>query len=77
MPEGGAIVRFMVWGCAAFVAACVSGPPLDNPTASPRAQQRGEVRALEQAEAECATQGKHAEARRADGETIYECVSTD
>ncbi|HSY04645.1 MAG TPA: hypothetical protein VK803_01795 [Steroidobacteraceae bacterium] len=70
-------MRFMVCGCAALVAACVTGPPpLDNPTASPRAQQRGEARALEQAEAECATQGKHAEARRADGETIYECVST-
>jgi hypothetical protein len=52
----------------------MSGPPLDNPTASPRAEQRGEARALEEAESECASQGKHAEAQRVEGETVYKCV---
>jgi len=70
-------MKLMMWGGVSLVAACVSGPPLENPTASPRAQQRSEARALEQAEAECARQGKHAEAQRADGETIYACVSSD
>jgi hypothetical protein len=36
--------------------------------------QRREARALELAEADCATQGKHAVARRAEGETFYDCV---
>ena len=52
----------------------MGGPPLDNPTVSPRSEQRGEARALEQAEAECAREGKHAEAQRVEGETIYRCV---
>jgi hypothetical protein len=52
----------------------MGGPPVDNPTASPRSEQRGEARGLEQAEAECAGQGKHAEAQRVEGETIYQCV---
>jgi hypothetical protein len=34
----------------------------------------GEARALEQAEADCARQGKHAESNRVEGETIYDCV---
>jgi len=34
----------------------------------------GEARALEQAEADCARQGKHAESKRVEGETIYDCV---
>jgi hypothetical protein len=49
-------------------------PPLDNPTASPRAAQRSEARALEQAEVECAAHGKHVEAERSEGETLYHCV---
>jgi putative hemolysin len=70
-------MRFVVCSCAALFAACVSAPPPDNPTASARAEQRSEARGLEQAEAECAKQGKHAEASRVDGETIYNCVSRD
>lgn len=61
--------------CALLVVGCVMGPPpLDNPTSSTRAEQRSEARALEQAEQECAAQGKHAEARRSEGETLYRCV---
>jgi len=58
-----------------LVVGCVMGPPpLDNPTSSPRAEQRNEARALEQAEADCAAHGKHAEAERSEGETLYHCV---
>jgi len=49
-------------------------PPLDNPTSSPRAQERSEARALEKAEADCAAQGKHAVAERSEGETLYHCA---
>jgi hypothetical protein len=34
----------------------------------------GEARALEQAEADCARQGKHAVSQRAEGETLYDCA---
>jgi hypothetical protein len=51
---------------------------VDNPSApgSFRApvDERREARALEEAEADCAKQGKHAVARRAEGETLYDCV---
>ena len=60
--------------CAALIGGCTLAPPApDNPTASPRAEQRSEARALEQAEAECAAQGKHAVAERSEGETLYHC----
>jgi len=60
--------------CATLVAGCMNAPPLDNPAASARAQQRSEARGLEEAEADCAKQGKHAEAQRDEGETFYQCV---
>ena len=37
----------------------------------------GEARALEQAESDCARQGKHAVSKRVEGETIYDCVDSD
>ena len=68
-------IKLLLAGCAALAAGCAVGPPApDNPTASPRAEQRGEARALEKAEAECAAQGKHAVAERSEGETFYHCV---
>lgn len=64
--------------CAALVAACAGGPPPDNPSAPgsfrPGVDQRREARALEQAESDCSAQGKHAVARRDEGETFYDCV---
>ena len=39
----------------------------------PAGEQRGEARSLELAEADCAKQGKHAEAGRVDGDTVYTC----
>lgn len=68
-------IELLLSGWAALTGGCVTGaPPLDNPTSSPRAQRRSEARALEQAEAECAAQGKHAVAERTEGETLYHCA---
>jgi len=68
-------VKLLLAGCTLLAMGCVMGPPpLDNPTASPRAERRSEARALEQAEVDCAAQGKHAEAERVEGETLYHCV---
>jgi|HubBroStandDraft_6_1064221.scaffolds.fasta_scaffold73719_3 hypothetical protein len=68
-------IRLLLSGWAALAGGCVMGPPpLDNPTSSPRAEQRSEARALEQAEAECAAKGKHAVAERSEGETLYHCA---
>jgi len=68
-------MRFFIAGCAALIVGCtLNAPAPDNPTASPHAEQRSETRALEMAEADCARQGKHAEAERSEGETLYHCV---
>jgi hypothetical protein len=65
----------LLLACIALIGGCALAPPApDNPTASPRAEQRSEARALERAEAECAAQGKHAVAERSEGETLYHCV---
>lgn len=67
--------QLLFTACIALLGGCALGPPApDNPTASPRAEQRNEARALEQAEADCAAQGKHAVAERSEGETLYHCV---
>ena len=65
---------------AAVVAACAGSPQLAYESAPPdemtqsNAVDSGEARALEQAEADCARQGKHAVASRAEGETLYDCA---
>jgi hypothetical protein len=67
-------MKALILACATLIVGCtLNGPAPDNPTASPRAEQRGETRALEQAEADCAAQGKHAVAERSEGETLYHC----
>jgi hypothetical protein len=69
------VKRVLLAGFTLLVVGCVMGPPpLDNPTSSPRAQERGEARALEKAEADCAARGKHAVAERSEGETLYHCA---
>ena len=37
----------------------------------------GEAQALEQAETDCARQGKQAVSQRVEGETIYNCADND
>lgn len=68
--------------CLAVVAACAGEPQIAYESAPAAAQQPdavdpGEAQALEQAEAECARQGKHAVAQRVEGETIYNCEESD
>jgi putative hemolysin len=65
--------------CTALVVGCANSPLTDNPSApgagQPAVDERREARALEQAEANCASQGKHAEAKRIEGATVYDCVA--
>ncbi|MBV9316515.1 MAG: hypothetical protein JOZ34_03550 [Gammaproteobacteria bacterium] len=74
----GSTVRQVTLACAALLGACAGGPPLDNPSAPgamrPDVDERREARALEQAEAECSRQRKHAVAQRVEGETLYDCA---
>jgi hypothetical protein len=68
--------------CLTAVAACAGGPQLAYQSAPEPMQQGdavdpGEAQALEQAESECARQGKHAVARRVEGETFYDCETSD
>jgi hypothetical protein len=64
--------------CTALIAGCANSPPQDNRSApgagQPAVDQRREARALEQAEANCASHGKHAVAKRVEGDTVYDCV---
>lgn len=60
-------------------AGCAGGPQIAYESA-PDAMQEGnaadpgEAQALEQAEADCARQGKHAESKRVEGQTVYDCA---
>ncbi len=71
-------MKGMVVACLAVLTACAAGPPLENPSAPgamrPDVDERREARALEQAESECATQGKHAVSHRVEGETLFDCA---
>lgn len=68
-------MKALLLACATLIVGCTLAPPAqDNPTASPRSEQRRETRGLEQAEADCAAQGKHAVAERSEGETLYHCA---
>ena len=64
---------------AAVLAACAAGPQLayesdPDPMNQSNTVDSGEARALEQAEADCARQGKHAVSQRVEGETVYDCA---
>jgi hypothetical protein len=70
----------------ALLASCAYVTPTpDLPSATPQAQvgtapteveQVSEAKALEQAEAKCASEGKHAVAHRLDNGTVYDCAAT-
>ncbi len=66
-------MRLIAASLVVAIVGCVNAPAPDDPAAPARVQQRIEARELEQAEAVCARQGKHAVATRAEGETFYEC----
>lgn len=71
-------MKWTALACAALIAGCANSPPAENRSApgagQPAVDERREARALEQAEANCVSQGKHAEAKRVEGQTVYNCV---
>ena len=71
-------MKWIALGCATLIAGCANSPAPYSPSAPGAGQaavdQRREARALEEAEANCASKGKRAEARRVEGETVYDCV---
>lgn len=70
-------MKWTLWAAVACTAGCVNSPPVENPSAPAEfrssTEEAYEARQLEQAEADCASQGKHAESQRIEGETIYSC----
>jgi hypothetical protein len=80
VSPGIAPVNWTAIACwTALIAGCANSPLRDERSApgagQPAVDERREARALEQAEADCAKQGKHAEAARVEGETAYACVA--
>jgi hypothetical protein len=69
---------WMVLACATLVAGCANFPPTDNRSfpgaGQPAVDERRESRALELAESNCVSQGRNVEARRVEGQTVYDCV---
>ena len=70
-------MKWTLLAAAACAAGCVNAPPVENPSAPAEfrssTEQAVEARQLEQAEADCASQGKHAESQRVEGEIVYTC----
>jgi len=71
-------MTWIVFACAGLLAGCANFPPTDNRSfpgsGQPVVAERREAHALELAESDCASQGKHADAGRVDGQTVYNCV---
>jgi hypothetical protein len=69
---------FCVFVLAAALTACAGSPQIAYESAADESTpsnpvDSGEARALEQAEADCAREGKHAVSKRVEGQTIYDC----
>jgi hypothetical protein len=71
-------MKWIVLGCATLFAGCANFPATDNRSATgagqPAVDERREARALEQAESNCASQGKDAQTGREEGVVVYDCV---
>jgi len=71
-------MKWTLLAAAACAVGCVNAPPVENPSAPTAfrsaSEEQVEARELEQAEAECANQEKHAEAHRIEGETVFTCA---
>ena len=75
-------MKSMLWVCVIVLTGCAGGPQIAYESASDPMQMgdapdQGEAQALEQAESDCARQGKHAESQRIEGETLYTCADND
>jgi hypothetical protein len=70
-------MKLLTMALLGVLAACSNSPPVDNPSSPgsfrPASEEHGEARALEVAEADCVKQGKHAQASRVEGDTVYTC----
>lgn len=71
-------MKWIIPVCAALIMACTYAPVVENPTDSavmaPDAHDNAETQRLEQTESDCRSQGKHAQADRVDGRTVYTCA---
>ena len=72
-------MKWTILCCTAFLVGCADAPPINYASAQPEstsgdAADPSETQALEQAEADCARQGKHAVSQRVEGETLYDCA---
>jgi len=75
-------LKSLPWVCVIVLTGCAGGPQIAYQSASDPMQMgdapdQGEAQALEQAESDCARQGKHAESQRIEGETLYTCADND
>jgi putative hemolysin len=70
--------KWIALGCTTLLAGCASLPTFDNRSAPgsmwPDLEKGREARALERAEAYCASEGKNADVTREDGDVVYNCV---
>ncbi|HEY2809548.1 MAG TPA: hypothetical protein VGI91_12220 [Steroidobacteraceae bacterium] len=70
-------MKLLTMALLGVLAACSNSPPVDNPSSPgsfrPANEEHGEARGLELAEADCVKQGKHAQASRVEGDTVYTC----
>jgi hypothetical protein len=71
-------MKWIIPVCAAVMTACTYAPVVEDPNErgimAPDAADVAETQRLEQTESDCASQGKHAEASRVEGHTVYSCV---
>jgi hypothetical protein len=72
-------MKWMFLCCTVLIVGCAGAPSMSYDSAQPEvasadAADPSEARALEQAEADCARQGKHAVSQRVEGETLYDCA---
>ena len=68
-----AVLPVVLTACAGSPQLAYESAPPDQMTDSSSVDS-GEARALEQAETDCARQGKHAISQRVEGETLYDCT---
>jgi hypothetical protein len=70
-------MKWTLVAAAACAAGCINSAPVENPSSPAEfrssTEEAMEARQLEKAEADCAGQGKHAETKRVEGETVYSC----
>ncbi len=70
--------KWIVLGCTTLIVGCANLPTFDNRSAPgamwPYIEEGREARALEKAEAYCASEGKNTDVKRVDGDAVYNCV---